>query len=193
MFQYRPIVAPSSVASRDAGFTECSTVRATGFKISSRAMVALLVYSLAAHDGTPARDVLRLALQDDFSGAELGDPPGAVAVLGEHLVGVLALARGRRADAWSHPRELQRGADDGDLAEPRVHDPLEDLARRGLRVLHHLVHRVHGRGRHASLLEDLRSEEHTSELQSHSDLVCRLLLEKKKKYNVKRKLEQPRN
>src|SRR5260221_9541 len=28
----------------------------------------------------------------------------------------------------------------------------------------------------------LRSEEHTSELQSHSDLVCRLLLEKKKIY-----------
>src|SRR5438132_4468631 len=27
-----------------------------------------------------------------------------------------------------------------------------------------------------------RSEEHTSELQSHSDLVCRLLLEKKKKH-----------
>src|SRR5260221_5432007 len=26
-----------------------------------------------------------------------------------------------------------------------------------------------------------RSEEHTSELQSHSDLVCRLLLEKKKR------------
>src|SRR2546421_5140610 len=29
--------------------------------------------------------------------------------------------------------------------------------------------------------EALRSEEHTSELQSRSDLVCRLLLEKKKK------------
>src|SRR5438132_5911024 len=28
---------------------------------------------------------------------------------------------------------------------------------------------------------DHRSEEHTSELQSHSDLVCRLLLEKKKR------------
>src|SRR5260221_3838982 len=28
-----------------------------------------------------------------------------------------------------------------------------------------------------------RSEEHTSELQSHSDLVCRLLLEKKKEPN----------
>src|SRR5438132_6211613 len=29
--------------------------------------------------------------------------------------------------------------------------------------------------------ERQRSEEHTSELQSHSDLVCRLLLEKKKR------------
>src|SRR5947207_9169578 len=29
-----------------------------------------------------------------------------------------------------------------------------------------------------------RSEEHTSELQSHSDLVCRLLLEKKKEADV---------
>src|SRR2546430_12045532 len=29
-----------------------------------------------------------------------------------------------------------------------------------------------------------RSEEHTSELQSQSNLVCRLLLEKKKKMNV---------
>src|SRR5438034_10445016 len=31
-----------------------------------------------------------------------------------------------------------------------------------------------------------RSEEHTSELQSHSDLVCRLLLEKKKKKTTKK-------
>src|SRR5206468_8974963 len=36
-----------------------------------------------------------------------------------------------------------------------------------------------GRAAHA-----LRSEEHTSELQSRSDLVCRLLLEKKKKTAV---------
>src|SRR5260221_10356073 len=37
------------------------------------------------------------------------------------------------------------------------------------------------------LMENVpRSEEHTSELQSHSDLVCRLLLEKKKK---KRKMK----
>src|SRR2546430_5112219 len=39
-----------------------------------------------------------------------------------------------------------------------------------------------------------RSEEHTSELQSQSNLVCRLLLEKKKSYTSKRKVsgQQPR-
>src|SRR5260370_10138147 len=35
-----------------------------------------------------------------------------------------------------------------------------------------------------------RSEEHTSELQSHLNLVCRLLLEKKKTYNQKPKFVQ---
>src|SRR5436190_7472841 len=33
-----------------------------------------------------------------------------------------------------------------------------------------------------------RSEEHTSELQSHSDLVCRLLLEKKKEKNKRTRI-----
>src|SRR2546421_4670435 len=35
--------------------------------------------------------------------------------------------------------------------------------------------------------QDTRSEEHTSELQSRSDLVCRLLLEKKKNKYERRK------
>src|SRR5206468_12541497 len=40
---------------------------------------------------------------------------------------------------------------------------------------------IHG---HTRIPQDgLRSEEHTSELQSRSDLVCRLLLEKKKNIN----------
>src|SRR5438034_3781092 len=38
---------------------------------------------------------------------------------------------------------------------------------------------------HRTLRREDRSEEHTSELQSHSDLVCRLLLEKKKKINTR--------
>src|SRR5260370_12035064 len=36
-----------------------------------------------------------------------------------------------------------------------------------------------------------RSEEHTSELQSHLNLVCRLLLEKKKKYPLLRVCDCP--
>src|SRR5260370_12446299 len=35
------------------------------------------------------------------------------------------------------------------------------------------------------VLTQARSEEHTSELQSHLNLVCRLLLEKKKKHSTK--------
>src|SRR3712207_6879527 len=35
-----------------------------------------------------------------------------------------------------------------------------------------------------AFLEELRSEEHTSELQSRQYLVCRLLLEKKKHYST---------
>src|SRR5438067_13687107 len=45
---------------------------------------------------------------------------------------------------------------------------------------------VHASGRHPERPREdvlpLRSEEHTSELQSRFDLVCRLLLEKKKKH-----------
>src|SRR5437667_8201196 len=46
-----------------------------------------------------------------------------------------------------------------------------------------LVQRPHGPRCSSSWVRNRppRSEEHTSELQSHHDLVCRLLLEKKKK------------
>src|SRR3712207_7918921 len=46
-----------------------------------------------------------------------------------------------------------------------------DLATRSLKAIQEFV----------ALLEEFRSEEHTSELQSRQYLVCRLLLEKKKK------------
>src|SRR5438477_9003973 len=39
----------------------------------------------------------------------------------------------------------------------------------------------------------VRSEEHTSELQSHVNLVCRLLLEKKKKKKKKQKKKKNNN
>src|SRR5437588_5420504 len=58
-----------------------------------------------------------------------------------------------------------------DVEPPVEAAELEDV---GLRV-------VDGQPERAGLAHRIRSEEHTSELQSHSDLVCRLLLEKKKK------------
>src|SRR5689334_24512518 len=47
-------------------------------------------------------------------------------------------------------------------------------------VLHHPVRSARGVGDGGGIA--VRSEEHTSELQSQFHLVCRLLLEKKKKY-----------
>src|SRR2546428_8576952 len=44
--------------------------------------------------------------------------------------------------------------------------------------------RARDKGYHAAEVFRMRSEEHTSELQSRSDLVCRLLLEKKKKIKL---------
>src|SRR5438034_3516507 len=59
-------------------------------------------------------------------------------------------------------RELaDRGPDVGDLVGD-VQSPIGELAEQGV-----------------------RSEEHTSELQSHSELVCRLLLEKKKTHKIR--------
>src|SRR5260370_14411150 len=43
----------------------------------------------------------------------------------------------------------------------------------------------------ASSADKNRSEEHTSELQSHLNLVCRLLLEKKKKKKTERNKTMP--
>src|SRR4051812_35521688 len=52
-------------------------------------------------------------------------------------------------------------------------------------LTHKLAGADHNKGRFRdylrTVLHRLRSEEHTSELQSHVNLVCRLLLEKKKK------------
>src|SRR5205085_7795862 len=46
----------------------------------------------------------------------------------------------------------------------------------------------HPSGKEAPRQRHPRSEEHTSELQSQSNLVCRLLLEKKKKNTIHNKL-----
>src|SRR5699024_12107355 len=60
----------------------------------------------------------------------------------------------------------------GGVGSPPVGDDVDELPPRTGVERNLLAHMQSG----------LRSEEHTSELQSRFDLVCRLLLEKKKKY-----------
>src|SRR3712207_7741015 len=70
---------------------------------------------------------------------------------------------------------VQVAHDEGDdVHRAAPHRPAEQVG-------HHLLHlrRIHPVVGGAGVL--LRSEEHTSELQSRQYLVCRLLLEKKKK------------
>src|SRR5256886_7493888 len=64
----------------------------------------------------------------------------------------------------SHTRGVERAAD--------------DVVAHARQILHAAAADHHDR----VLLQIMRSEEHTSELQSQSNLVCRLLLEKKKNY-----------
>src|SRR5690606_41735901 len=88
----------------------------------------------------------------------------------------------RRSSDLVHPRAARRAEDRGQVGHPHlaalpgaqgVRDVPEAVARGrgGLRLATRVVRRVPP--------GDRRSEEHTSELQSRENLVCRLLLEKK--------------
>src|SRR5947207_12591808 len=83
-----------------------------------------------------------------------------------------------------HSFPTRRSSDlrDGDCA------PCRGCNRVSLGELHARVAPGSATVRRGLLQSQERSEEHTSELQSHSDLVCRLLLEKKKKYNLRRRM-----
>src|SRR5947207_10814615 len=63
-----------------------------------------------------------------------------------------------------------------------LHDalPILNRYRKSCFLQQHGRCQTHGTASQNSDWSSVRSEEHTSELQSHSDLVCRLLLEKKK-------------
>src|SRR5437588_3661593 len=66
-----------------------------------------------------------------------------------------------------------------DVAVDHAH--LEGVLQADGRLPHQLAGQA-DRQRPALAHQLVRSEEHTSELQSHSELVCRLLLEKKNKH-----------
>src|SRR5205085_5664270 len=108
-----------------------------------------------------------------------------------------AVLDGLQVAAADDPAPVELGAEEGEwvgaereLDRAIILDHLAALAHRGERDFGLALARI-GRGEEGKggLAEALhpRSEEHTSELQSQSNLVCRLLLEKKKKKKKKSK------
>src|SRR5688572_31405163 len=81
------------------------------------------------------------------------------------------LIEGPRTREIDEARATLKGAESTLTTERREYQRVADLVERKLLS--------------ASSLDQARSEEHTSELQSQSNLVCRLLLEKKKKQTNK--------
>src|SRR5215211_632522 len=130
----------------------------------------------------PATDDAERDLVAGLVGPDGGDHLAVVldrlAVDGDHQVAGLDAGLGRRAVRGDLLDEGAVAATGG--GERRGHAEVADLD---------LLALDDGRGRLGGDVDGdgeadadvARSEEHTSELQSHSDLVCRLLLEKKKK------------
>src|SRR6266571_2555053 len=103
------------------------------------------------------------------------------------------VAAGLEARTRHRDRAVTRLARDGDRAEEGAEAGADDADAGGIDLgsrrepAHHRaagrhpVRRAHAMPEHRAFVLARRSEEHTSELQSHVNLVCRLLLEKKKK------------
>src|SRR5205823_9530280 len=79
-----------------------------------------------------------------------------------------------------HPGVTRRAGDQEFVDEPA---PLRRIALHQRQILRREQHRAQI-SEHVARTDLARSEEHTSELQSLAYLVCRLLLEKKKKKNI---------
>src|SRR5699024_3318895 len=110
------------------------------------------------------------AIQVGYSAAEVGQPTWLTVAL--TLLSVIGAAFGF-TDGQNTPKqliEIEQDATDDDLDFDAVDAELDELNGET---------EDYTPGAHAAGLVD-RSEEHTSELQSRFDLVCRLLLEKKK-------------
>src|SRR2546430_17434757 len=124
---------------------------------------------------------LRLRTADLTFALEIRNPQSAIRNRAGSDVRLLARARYSHRDRQRRRRSAAGGAERGTRAgcassRRRDHSP------RRLRP-QPAEHSAGGsRGaRGGRWARELRSEEHTSELQSQSNLVCRLLLEKKKK------------
>src|SRR5438034_7937757 len=179
-----PEARPRAAASRDAGFSW------KGYLLDSDS--PHLVMLAREVDDHLARALVATSDRDLLhrGGDELARHRVAAEALVDDLDAVPGLEtvrllriHPRLGPGGRRPRHFHRllAVDLGDLSVPERFDALHPRA--------HVRERLEDRRRLRHHLErpdrveerEVRSEEHTSELQSHSDLVCRLLLEKKKK------------
>src|SRR5206468_12243424 len=112
-------------------------------------------------------------------GGRRADPPPSGR--GRRVSAHLRLGSAARARRPRVPHHVLHGAVPPGDAAPRPRRNRADLAVRGS---DRSIRKRPGKGKRERgkvVKQYSRSEEHTSELQSRSDLVCRLLLEKKKK------------
>src|SRR3989475_7602699 len=102
---------------------------------------------------------------------------GNAALCSTQLAARLGLANGRGMSLETDAGTYESRCAPGERAELRLAPVRAPQQVAGLSV-------IDGERRAALAVVGVRSEEHTSELQSQSNLVCRLLLEKKKNKNV---------
>src|SRR5690625_6936375 len=84
-------------------------------------------------------------------------------------------------------KELLELLRDAGVELSSVDDPITEADK--AKLLTSLQRRAHGSRRITLTHRETRSEEHTSELQSRGHLVCRLLLEKKKKIDTHKAID----
>src|SRR2546425_3332289 len=111
---------------------------------------------------------------------------GGAGFIGSHLIEAL-VQRGDEVVCVERPGASRRWLDGLDVCyrDSGLEDVSElTAALAGADVVFHLAGLTEARAPQDFYAVNTRSEEHTSELQSLAYLVCRLLLEKKKKNNV---------
>src|SRR5690606_13118348 len=185
-----------------SGSDTSSPLVSGSLKLGARVPSATIVEGVSAmpepsSPGRPGSGGAQLALELLELGVDLGGSQIILADLDVEIRAGLRLAVVARADRLLRPRagperhllleRLELAVDaraGGQRLELRLERGLgqgPELGRRlglGLELSHALVHPREGA---VVRVAAVRSEEHTSELQSRENLVCRLLLEKKKK------------
>src|SRR5437667_2085070 len=125
-----------------------------------------------------------VAVLDLLPGEEAGIKSAEIEIRGQYAYGLLKAEKGVHRLVRISPFDSQSRRHTSFASVfvyPEVDDEIEIEIKDGdLRID---VFRASGKG-------GQRSEEHTSELQSHHDLVCRLLLEKKKKKKKNNKISK---